>query len=129
MLHRTAQSLLIALCCALVLGPQFFLQLGAWGWMVGTYAQEDGIEQAIRETFNGERPCELCKIIQATETSEQPITPNQTDSKQRDFQLLLVKVDAFALLDNAKSPILRPEHAAAVTSRSGEVPVPPPRAA
>lgn len=129
MLHRTAQSLLIALCCALVLGPQFFLQLGAWGWMVSSYAQEDGIEQAIRETFSGERPCDLCKIIQANETEGQPIAPNQTDSKQRDFQLLLVKVDAFALLENAKSPTLRPEHAAAVTSHSSEVPVPPPRGA
>jgi len=129
MLHRTAQSLLIALCCALVLGPQFFLQLGAWGWMVGTYAQEDGIEQAIRETFNGERPCELCKIIQATETSEQPITPNQADSKQRDLQLILLGADTIALMGNAESTTPRPEHGARMIACVGEVPVPPPRAA
>ena len=87
MLQRTAQSLLIALCCALVVGPQFFLQLGAWGWMLSSYAQEDGIEQAIRETFSGERPCQLCKIIEATD--EQNTQERSARPQAEDFRLLL----------------------------------------
>ncbi|NBB79789.1 MAG: hypothetical protein GVY36_10130 [Verrucomicrobia bacterium] len=121
------QITLLACASALLTGPQFFLQLGAWGWMLSSYAQEDGIEQAIRETFNGERPCQLCQIIQASETREQPLAPNRVDSKQGDFQLVLIEIDAITLPKHAKPRLPRPDHAAMLPVRSGDVPVPPPR--
>ena len=45
--------------------------------MVANYSQESSIEQAFVETFGGERPCELCKIITAVDTAEQESTPNK----------------------------------------------------
>ena len=125
MLRRTAQSLLIALCCPLVVGPQVFLQLGAWGWMLSSYAQEGGIEQAIRETFSGERPCLLCKIIEATEDQNTREVSAQPQAK--DFRLLLpsfatVKLD-LPLLQQA--PFRRLD--ASATTVFKDVPTPPPR--
>ena len=125
MLQRTAQSLLIALCCALVVGPQFFLQLGAWGWMVATYSQETSVEQAFRDTFGGERPCQLCKIIEATD--EQKTQERSARPQSEDFRLLLPNF--------AKVKLDFPPHRqasfrrfdASATTVVENVPTPPPR--
>ena len=39
--------------------------------MVASYSRESSIEQAFAETFGGDRPCELCKIITAVDTEQE----------------------------------------------------------
>ena len=47
--------------------------------MLVSYSQNDGIIQAAKDTFSGEKPCELChKIADARESepeSKSPVTP------------------------------------------------------
>ena len=53
--------------------------------MVASYSQESSIEQAFAETFGGDRPCELCKIITAVDT-EQESTPTQRTRRNQEPQ-------------------------------------------
>jgi hypothetical protein len=85
------RSLLLLLCCWLLTGPQLLLQLGAWSWMIATYSQESGIEQAFQETFGGDRPCELCKIIKAVEDPENETPQLASDNNKLQLMLGLAK--------------------------------------
>ena len=73
---------LLLCCCWLLTGPQLLLQLGAWSWMVANYSQESSIEQAFFETFGGERPCDLCKIITAVDTGTGKRRQQRADRNQ-----------------------------------------------
>jgi hypothetical protein len=64
------------------------LQLGAWSWMIASYSQESSIEQAFAETFGGDRPCELCKIITAVDI-EQESAPFRESSETKSLKLIL----------------------------------------
>jgi len=109
----------------LLVGPLAFMQLGAWSWMIASYSQESSFQQAIIETFGDERPCDVCKVIDAVEGSD-PQSPF-AQSEQRDLKLMLglsraieaiIPTQAYELL----SAILgEPENV-----RNG-VPTPPPR--
>ena len=77
-IRRLCRLLLLLCCCWLLTGPQLLLQLGAWSWMMASYSQESSIEQALAETFGGERPCELCKLITAVETEQQTAPAKRT---------------------------------------------------
>lgn len=48
------------------------LQCVAWAGMLWSYSEEDGLMQAARDTFSGEKPCCLCEAL--------------ADSKQGDGQ-------------------------------------------
>jgi len=94
--------------------------------MVASYSQESSIEQAFAETFGGDRPCELCKIITAVDT-EQESTPTQRTSETKSLKLVL---------GQAPSITFAPTHFIAVKRSSVEltpphwhprVPTPPPR--
>ena len=63
--------------------------MSAWAWMLASYSQESSIQTAVSETFSGDRPCGLCKLISAVDSkqSESPIKPNHTTSK--DLKLML----------------------------------------
>ncbi|PXA05529.1 hypothetical protein DDZ13_01260 [Coraliomargarita sinensis] len=67
MLNCFAKSLLFAVCLWLAVGPLALLQLGAWTWMVASYAQDGSLEKAIEETFSDQRPCHMCRLIDAVE--------------------------------------------------------------
>ncbi|TVR08802.1 MAG: hypothetical protein EA401_13520 [Planctomycetota bacterium] len=48
-------------------GPQGLLQGIAWSGMLVSYSLQEGLEQGWRDTFSGERPCDLCVALQATD--------------------------------------------------------------
>lgn len=76
------------------MGPLALLQIGAWAWMMTSYSQQSSIEQAFRETFGGDRPCEVCRLIDMAEqpNSEAPFnTPNKNDCKNLKLILGLVR--------------------------------------
>ena len=89
MRSRFIQSLLLLLSLWLLAGPLALLQLGAWTWMLASYSQESSIEQAFRETFGGDRPCELCKVIDAVEDAGQKQDPSLPAPKPADLKLML----------------------------------------
>ena len=52
--------------------------------MLVTYSQDDGIVQAAKDTFSGEKPCELCtRIASARESApagQEPLAPPSVSS-------------------------------------------------
>ncbi len=55
------------------------LQLVAWGGMLVTYSARSGVEEGIRQTFDGDHPCPLCCAIQKAREHEagrwMPVAP------------------------------------------------------
>lgn len=55
------------------------MQVYAWAGMLVTYSQDDGLFQAAKDTFSGEKPCGLCHKIAAARDVEnespQPLAP------------------------------------------------------
>ena len=87
-LRALGRSLLVMISICLLVGPLALLQMGAWAWMLTNYAQEDSFEQAVQDTFSGERPCHLCTFIKEAK-GDAPQTPagiQQTEAK--DFKLI-----------------------------------------
>ena len=82
--------MLLLMCGALLTGPQALLQLGAWSWMLTSYAQQSSWQQAISETFGGDRPCRLCVMIQSTASSQQMPDEGLNSRHKRDFKLILL---------------------------------------
>jgi len=87
-LRQFIKSLLLFFCCALLFGPQAILQLGAWSWMLTSYTQESSLKQAIQETFGGERPCDMCKIIDSSDDPRNE-APTTKQSETRELKLML----------------------------------------
>lgn len=51
------------------------VQSYAWVTMLVSYSKTDGILQAAKDTFSGERPCELCCKIQEAKGTEPNDSP------------------------------------------------------
>lgn len=126
---RRLGRLLLLLCCAWLLsGPQLLLQLGAWSWMIASYAQQSGIEQAVAETFSGERPCQLCKFITAAE-AEQQSSPAQAPDEAKSLKLLPGQAQRLRI---APGYFIAAKHCPSdhlAARRATDVPTPPPRRA
>lgn len=80
--------MLIAISLWLVVGPLALLQLGAWAWMLTSYSQESSFEQAVRETFSGERPCEMCKLVETVQENEGETSYPLNQNEQKDLKLV-----------------------------------------
>lgn len=72
------------MCFQLVGGHLACLQMIAWSRMLATYSQEFPLQQAMKQTFDGKHPCEMCLKIQKTKESEKNQDSIQTDLK-RDY--------------------------------------------
>ena len=97
--------------------------------MVANYSQESSIEQAFVETFGGERPCELCKIITAVDTAEQESAPNKEPTEIKGLKLLHGQAEHFNAAPKCWiAPNGRTTEQSAAT-RHQDVPTPPPRRA
>lgn len=55
------------------------LQTVAWGRMILQYSQDVGLVSAIRQTFDGQHPCEMCHQIQAGVADEQKDTQEESE--------------------------------------------------
>jgi len=106
--------------------PQGLLQTVAWGWMITTYSQEDGLKEGLRKTFDGNHPCGLCERIAQARPDTAPATLAPVPATSMDpfwiFQavveptsltrpnLLTSRLISFAGSDRA-SPLLTPPRA------------------
>lgn len=95
--------------------------------MVASYSQEGTIEQAFKDTFGGERPCEMCKIITAVEDSENETPLNTGESKKLTLMLGLAKPILITVPEAVFKPVVRAQ--TAPENALLRVPTPPPRVA
>ena len=96
--------------------------------MVASYSQESGIEQAIADTFGGERPCELCKIITAVDT-EQETAPIKEPTEIKSLKLLLGQAERLSIAPTYFIAAKRGNSDRSALLRHPDVPTPPPRLA
>jgi hypothetical protein len=106
--------------------PQGLLKTVAWGWMIISYSQEDGLKEGLRKTFDGHHPCGLCERIAQARPDTAPATLAPVPTTSMDpfwiFQavvepasltqpnILTSRLAAFANSDRA-SPLLPPPRA------------------
>lgn len=128
MQHRLlTKLLLLPLCAVLLTGPLAVLQIGAWGWMLASYSQESSFSQAVEETFSGERPCGMCKLIIEVEETEREQQPANATASDKDLKLMLgleqpVQVP-HPYAAQSKHPLVMHSFESVATG----VPTPPPR--
>ncbi|HEX8311856.1 MAG TPA: hypothetical protein VF614_11095 [Chthoniobacteraceae bacterium] len=60
---RFAHLLLIAALCAATGVHWVAVQSVAWATMLVTYSAEEQFGTAVAKTFDGEHPCDLCKLV------------------------------------------------------------------
>ena len=67
--------IIAATLLALFLGVHWFaLQSVGWASMLVSRTQTTGWQEAVRTTFDGEHPCEVCKLVSAGRKAEkQPV--------------------------------------------------------
>ena len=78
------------LFCALALlqilgGHWALLQTSAWVGMIVQYSQRAGLKAGLAQTFDGEHPCSVCKVIQDGKKQEQKKTPVLQAELKKDY--------------------------------------------
>jgi hypothetical protein len=73
--------LVLAGCLHLCGGPYGVIQVFAWGKMIVDYSAEKGFVEGVKDTFDGQHPCELCHSIakaeeEKSESQETPLLPD-----------------------------------------------------
>ena len=98
----------------------FLLQSAAWVGMAVSYSQVDSFTTALKKTFDGDHPCNLCKMVKAGKASE----------KKRDLQRLDVKFEfTFAAGSSGLFPPRPIRHFIPQAERAdarADAPLPPP---
>ncbi|HEY0549306.1 MAG TPA: hypothetical protein VGF13_06855 [Verrucomicrobiae bacterium] len=101
-------------------GHWFLLQSAAWVGMAVSYSQSDSFATALKKTFDGDHPCNLCKMVKAGKASE----------KKRDLERLDVKFEfTFAAGTSGLFPPRPIRHFTPQTERAharADAPLPPP---
>ncbi|MEM1223878.1 MAG: hypothetical protein AAGH40_14090 [Verrucomicrobiota bacterium] len=115
---------LVLLCSWLAVGPLALLQIGAWGWMLGVYTQESSFELAIRETFGGDRPCDVCVLIE--EVKEESNENSQADVLT-ELKLMLGLAKPIIVPKQQPKSYLRTFRDHSLIDFKDHVPTPPPR--
>lgn len=118
-----AAKWLVVLTLTLSLGLHWaFLQSVAWIGMVVSYSQTTSLHQALKMTFDGQHPCQLCKLVRHGKASE----------KEQESQKSVAKLDYWLVSDPSAfiAPRLHAPVAIDVTfllPRVEPPPTPPPR--
>jgi hypothetical protein len=81
-LHRwlTVISLVI-----LIGGHWAIVQTAAWAGMLVSYSQESTLSDAFAKTFDGQNPCNLCKLVRAGKGAEKEQNALKIEAKQLEF--------------------------------------------
>jgi hypothetical protein len=119
-------------CLQLAGGPYSLMQVYAWVGMLVTYSQNDGIIQATKDTFSGEKPCKLCCKIEAARepAKDQPVAPISTSVSVKQLQEMIPAGQITALSPPSPrelSPITFPRGHLFHDAISASPPTPPPR--
>ena len=114
-------------------GPLGMMQGVAWLKMIVTYSQTEGLAEGVKQTFDGDHPCEMCKLIAAAKKQQHqsPEAP-APDQKIAKISKEFSKLDQVDLPINLAREIFmmpRPEELGAYHQVAIEPIVPPPRLA
>jgi hypothetical protein len=70
-LHSAGKMLLVAMLIVSMGGHLALVQTVAWGTMLMDFSsKEASFSEAVGKTFDGEHPCELCKVVKKSKESE-----------------------------------------------------------
>ena len=122
-LLRLSQLLVVLALCASVGLHWAAFQTIAWTQMLVSYTQKASFPEAVKKTFDGEHPCDLCKAVQT----------GQSHEKKQEFVVSALKWDAvltaiISLRPPAAEPWQYPRTISATNARVDGPPTPPPRA-
>jgi len=109
------------------------MQAYAWAGMLVSYSKDDGLLQAAKDTFSGEKPCELCckiaeakKADPAQEKKDLPLPTAPSGKLLQDFlpsEIVFLKPPRFTDFSSPSFPgFLMP-----VETSGASPPLPPPR--
>jgi len=105
-------------------GHWTLLQSAAWVRMAVNFSKQDSVSIALEKTFDGQHPCNLCKLVRAGKAAE----------KKQDLQKLEAKLDFHFIAGTCGLFPPRPfRHFTLQSERADNrvlaPPLPPPRAA
>lgn len=110
-------------CAFILLVLQWeILQVGVWANMIRDYTAETNLQQAVADTFSGEKPCERCKQLTRSQTRPgdhdtytnlTPLPPELDTPNSFALQIFppgvrLHRILLIAPSDNLRSPPLLP---------------------
>ena len=124
---RRFLDIFVAIALVLAIGGHWALvQSVAWLRMAVSYSKSAPLYEALRMTFDGRHPCQLCKVVQAEKTSsEEKQTSTQPGKSKLD---LLCRATGIPLLTRpAPGCLICADEIAA--ARIEAPPTPPPRQA
>ena len=124
MLFRLSK-IVLAVALSLSLGLHWaLLQSVAWAGMVVNYSQTAPLTEALAKTFDGQHPCQLCKLVNEGKKSEQK---QETQKPVIKFEVFLVSNQVVLFPPGFDSPQVAASDP--LTVRSQTPPTPPPRQA
>lgn len=88
------------ICLFLTGGHYGMLQCVAWAGMLWSYSEEGGLLQGAQDTFSGDKPCSLCKVLAEAKQGE-PDSPEPLLS----FSLGKLKDLQCPAMSRLKSPL------------------------
>lgn len=104
-LRKFAQGLVVLALCASIGLHWVVLQSAAWVGMAVTYSVEKGVVKGLSETFDGEHPCAMCKLVNEGVKSEQTPADGQTPpAKTKELKLTLALVSVPAFVFSSETP-------------------------
>lgn len=83
MFVRSAKWLTVAALVFTLGGHWAVLQTVAWVGMTINYSAEDSLSTALSKTFDGDHPCNLCKVVKAGKKAERK-SEAKVESKKLD---------------------------------------------
>ncbi len=98
-MSRLSQTLVVAALVVSIGLHWAVLQSAAWVGMAVAYTVEKGsLSEGLSDTFDGDHPCPLCKVVQLAQATENelpdgPSTPSKI--KELELTLALVSVPKF----------------------------------
>jgi hypothetical protein len=124
MFRLIGRAAIVCALCFSIGGHWAALQSVAWAIMIVDYSRHVSLAEAVKQTFDGEHPCGLCKSIYAAKHQE----------KKQEAVPMTFKPD---LICATRTVILRPrctgflffELRTSAAIRSDSPPTPPPRSA
>jgi hypothetical protein len=101
------------------------MQVAAWGKMFAGYSESMSITEALRETFDGSKPCEMCVGIAKAKDATTKQLPSPEQGAAAKFVLAIHVVDAPVFANDPGNWTTSP--LTVILERIDSVPVPPPR--
>jgi hypothetical protein len=80
-LQSAGKMLLVATLIVSMGGHLALVQTVAWGTMLMNFSSESSFSEAVGKTFDGEHPCELCKVVKKSKESEEKKPVLKTEMK------------------------------------------------